>query len=52
MRENSPPFFNAAGQYNTEGMFSTMIEKEKIYYEDYLGDVESIWQMDLLRLVV
>lgn len=26
----------------TEKMFFTMIEKEKIYYEDYLGDVESI----------
>jgi len=31
-----------AGLNITEEMFSTMIEKEKIYYEDYLGDVESI----------
>ena len=31
-----------AGLNITEKMFSTMIEKEKIYYEDYLGDVESI----------
>ena len=26
----------------TEKMFLSMIEKDKIYYEDYLGDVESI----------
>jgi hypothetical protein len=31
-----------AGLNIPEDMFSTMIEKDKIYYEDYLGDAESI----------